>query len=457
MIGFYDRKSPPKPANDPLFDEVLTRVRRDFTIIDGPDKKVPMRHINDIDESKVTLNTNPGYPYYQMGFTKKAECFGLAKAQARYLGHRIKDQLPVRLPPTMVFMRNAVTEKGKTKLRGVWGKSFSLLLLEMSVAQPWLERAQVHPGIPTAFRTTLFHQGYRELYNKATSVAPPGTVRYVGMDFRKYDTSLPPWLLRIARGIIYDQIDFSKYEGRGHPDPVRSQRLAWRLFKGTIDTEFIMPDGYMWTKDTGTDSGSYLFQRDEDICTAIMVLYALGKQGRKILYYTILGDDSFVVVEGSYPIDQDRLAYDILRTFGVELNREKSYDVTSLENATFLGRKIYRGFPRRDVVDIVFAAMYPKNTDKTPYDAAQRFVALMYENAKSNDTAERFLKLCWENLPTYVRDYGERGEIAWKQEHLKMFRASGLTRPPKCKPPTTDLIMYLLLTPRGWSNYTFDY
>lgn len=449
MISYYNRDPHPMPKDDRLLDSVFYQAAQDFRIRkDG--SLIPMRHINDLEPSHFTLSTNPGYPYTYWGFAKKRDCFEIAKKRARYLCHRIKEQMPVHLPPSMIFARTSVTEKGSTKLRGVWGKPFDLLIAESSLYLPFIEE-YVKAETPNGYRYTLFHRGYYRLYEEATSIAPNYKSRYVMLDFKKYDTSLPPWLLRRARNIIDSQIDFGKYENWGNPIFERSYRLARRLFKATIDTEFIMPDGYIWRKRTGTDSGSLVFQRDEDICTYVLGRYLAAKLGRQCLYIRVLGDDIFMALEGSDDIDM-KLSRDILfTTFGVELNMEKSYTTTDIVNAQFLGRYISHGIPRRDTIDIVLSALYPRETDGTLFDCAQRIVALMYENCYNNDTAQRFLRNCWETLPKYVRDYCEYGEIQWSTTWNKVMKLYGLKQLPKCMPPTLDFIIYLLVTPPNWS------
>jgi hypothetical protein len=453
MIGYYEKKPPPRPKNDWLYESCLRDATKAFDITDGGKNKPPMRHINDLKPEMFTLNTNPGYPYFQWGYTKKAEVFEMAKQRSRYICHRIKEEEPVHLPPTMIFARGSIVEKGELKLRGVWGKPLDLLIAEASIYLPWIEQMQARKIIPNGYKYTMFHRGYRMLWDELTAAAPPGQSTYIMLDFSKYDTSLPPWFLRDARKIIDDQIDFTRYEHYGKPNPVRSKRLARRLLKATIDTEFIMPDGYVFKKDTGTDSGSLMFQRDEDICTYIAGRYGIAKLGYLCQFIRVLGDDIIMAIPGKVHVDLEKLAAILLEIFGIQLNTKKSYYTHDILQASFLGRNLHFGHPKRDTVDIVFAALYPKETDRSLVDTAQRIVALMFENCYSNHAAHTFLQRCWDTLPPDIRRWCEEGLVTWDWKWRKIFRSYGLEKPPRCSPPTFDFMFWLLESPPNHFMY----
>jgi hypothetical protein len=353
----------------------------------------------------------------------------------------------------MIFARNSVTLKEKKKLRGVWGKPFDLLIAEASIYLPWIERMQRMKTVPNGYKYTMFHRGYRKLWDELMEAAPPGRHTYVMLDFSKYDTSLAPWLLRRCREIVDAQIDFGSYEHWGKPVPERSYRLARRLFKATIDTEFIMPDGYVWKKDYGTDSGSLMFQRDEDIATYVIGRYVCARMRRICKFIRVLGDDIIMAVEGRHTVHLEELAQICESVFGMEVSMDKSYVTTDIREVSFLGRYFSFGHPRRDTVDIVFAALYPKQTDRSDFDVAQRIVALMFENCFANATAQKFLTHCWNLLPLEVRDYCTSGAVPWSPKWLKIFRSYGLEKPPKVAPPTFDYIFHLLETPDGSYPY----
>jgi len=456
MISAYDRKPTPAPKNDKLLDICFAQATKAFDITDNGKERLPMRHINDLQPGMFTLNTNPGMPYAQWGYTKKSDVFQMAKTRTRYLCHRIKEGQPTHLPPTMIFARNSVTEKQKRKIRGVWGKPLDLLIAEASIYMPWIEQMNLKKCTPNGYKYTMYHRGYRKLWDDITSAAPPGKCTYIMLDFRKYDTSLMPWLLRRARQIVDSQIDFDRYEHWGHPTISRSLRLARRLFKATIDTEFIMPDGYVWSKDVGTDSGSLMFQRDEDICTYVIGRYLMASMGYKLLFISVLGDDLIMAIEGQHNIDLNFAKSLLLKVFGVELNDEKSYSTLNILKASFLGRNLSYGYPKRDTVDMVFAALYPRQTDKTDLDVAQRVIALIYENAYVNYHAHRFLMKIWESLPLDIRLYCQGKGFKWDRKWEKIFRSYGLKQAPRCSPPTFDFIFWLMESPPNHFAYHYD-
>jgi len=428
MIGFYDRTYS-KPLNSPLFSQVIAEVTADFTT-----PRVETRTFDSLSSEHFTLNTSPGMPYVRMGFRQKGECYDLAVQDAKTLYHSILSGHP-SMPWTMIFARTGITTKSKNKLRGVWGKPFSALILEHLLYRNFLNQLKDYEGTPNGYKFTVFRRGYMELFDRLTRF---GRKTIVGLDFSKYDTSLPPWLLRIARGIWSRNINMSESE----------RKVERYLLKQTIDTTFIMPDGFVFRKNGGTDSGSLAFQRDEDVATSLIVKFLFKLQGRNVLFYSVLGDDSICVLDTDQPIDMDKLASDCLSFFGIEINKDKSYQTLETSEAKFLGRYVNNGIPKRDTIDFVLSALYPRRTDKDEFDVAQRIVALAYENCYSNDNATAFLNRVWRKLSKETRELCENSKATWAKNVVSMFRTLGLEPPPIVAFPTFEQIFDLLYIPK---------
>jgi len=337
----------------------------------------------------------------------------------------------------MIFAKTSITTKDKNKLRGVWGKPFSALILEHIMYRRWItEVAQKSESIPTAFRYTMYHRGWYRLFNDLSKY---GKRSILCLDFSKYDTSLAPWLLRIGHNIWTSNILFTPPE----------KKVANTLFKETIDTTFIMPDGHVYQKNGGTDSGSLGFQRDEDVCTSIMVNYGVEEQGRHVVFYSVLGDDSICVLESDVPLDMERLVRVIYEKFGVVVNPEKSQQVNDVSKARFLGRYVNNGYPLRDTAELVLSMIYPRQADVDDFDVAQRIVALMFENCYANPYIKKYLEQCWMALPEEVQKACFFKEIPWKPKAVRMFFQLGIKPPPFVVPPSEDQVFLLLNTEKG--------
>jgi len=428
MIGFYDRKYAP-PLNHPLFELIINKVTQDFKT-----ETVSTRTFDTICESDFTLNTSPGLPYVRMGYRTKAECFDLAVRDAKTLYHSILTG-HAKMPWSMIFARTSITTRDRNKLRGVWGKPFAPLILEHLLYRNWLNLIKDNNTTPNGYKYTMFRRGYIDLYDKLTQF---GVRLIVGLDFSKYDTSIPPWLLRLSHKIWTSNITMSPFE----------KKVASFLFKQTIDTTFIMPDGYVFRKDGGTDSGSLGFQRDEDVCTSLMVNFLFALQGREVLFYSVLGDDSICVLDTNQNIDMVKLSEDCKRYFGVEVNVSKSYQTLDVTEAKFLGRYVGRGIPKRDCADFVLSALYPRKTDQDEFELAQRIVALMYENCYMNEQATHFLERVWGKLSSETKDLCMHGKTPWLKQVISMFKTLGLDPPPIVAPPTRMQVFELLYLPK---------
>lgn len=299
-----------------------------------------------------------------------------------------------------------------------------------------------------AYGYTPFHRGMRKLQ---TDIELSGyKVAYnqhplLSLDFKKYDTSIPPWLIFSVYNIFQGYLRFDKYKYHGTPDPEKTNKLYWRLARECVDTRFRMPDGYEFRKHGGVDSGSFDFQLIECVCTWIMINYALRKQNRSSLFCTVLGDDSLTMVDGVTPIDIERLRLDILNTFGVELNREKSSQETDLSKVKFLGRKCVNGLPVKETADVVLAALYPSRTDNSPLDLAERLVALAYDAAGTSVPITAFLRQCWDHVAKYMQSISYNTiNHPWSPKWMKKFVMWGMSRPPDLRLPAMTDIFYLV-------------
>jgi len=286
-----------------------------------------------------------------------------------------------------------------------------------------------------AYGVTTFRGGHRKLMDDVDHALMSARSPFiVSTDFTKYDTSIPPWLINRVYWILSQYLDFGAYS-YGTTDSSSMIDLYWKLADQCINTRFVMPDGQMYEKDGGVDSGSYDFQLIECICTWIMLQYAFKKMNVDTHFIYTLGDDSFTLTNSSYPIDFKMLANIINAVFGVVVNTEKSLQSYKIEEIKFLGRYCHNGYPYRDLLDVILAALYPHRDDETDEDIAQRILALYYDNAAGNPHAERFLQLVWEDL--------DIGEVSLRPHVQKKFILWGI-RPPDVTdrlPGKMDLVM----------------
>lgn len=445
----YDRRYTTKPKHDPILDQVLEEARTAFS----PPTKVPLRHINDMTEKDFPMSTSPCLPYVQRGIRTKKEAYQQAKFDARLSSHRIKEELPTKLPPSMVFAKGKICTKDVIKTRAIWGKSFMVLIMQaifylnlwkfyLLGTTPMAYGYKPYRGGFRKLEDDLFHSGFRE-----------GKTLAFGMDFVAYDTSLPPWLLFECYKIFASYLDFDRYEFHGKPDPSRTERLFWRLCRESVSTPFLMPDGYLFVKHGGVDSGAFDFQLVECMCTWIMIRYALLKMQRKYLFLTTMGDDSLCVLADDYPLDFEAVNNILKEIFGVEVNASKSYQTRFYEEIKFLGRYLRSKSFRKPTVDTVLAALYPAKTDVSPIDTAERLIALFYDTAGSSPPAARFLKSCFMKIEPAIRDLGYLTSIhSWSNRWMKKFAMWGMSPPKYLKLPSNDVLYHLLYSDKEYER-----
>jgi len=434
-VNFYNNK--PAKKSDAM--HVKIAIAKAFDAFRFKEK-VAITRIEDVKPTTFPLTTSPCLPYVRMGLRTKQEAWDTAMDDAKRMKYCVEHGIPTTFPPSMVFAKSKICHRWERKTRAIWGKSLSLLILEaMFVKSSWDEFKKGYT--PAAYQVQAHHGQYQVL--RSNLFDRNNNSYYVGLDFKKFDTSIPPWLIAAAFKVLEASIDFSRYTDGSRTDVEEMYKLWSRVKRTMIDTTFIMPDGWMFQKHTGVDSGSYIFQLIENICTYIMVEAGLLSQGIESTSGYVLGDDSLFWCRNQRKIDFKGLCDYIQREFGVTVSTDKSFVVNDLSEVKFLGRFIAGGIPKRNVCDIVLSLLFPGQPDDSVIDLCQRCVALYYENAMTSVPCETFIKAVWEKIPADVRANLERSvNLPWPRWWIKKFERMGMSV-PRCCLPSVDVLFLL--------------
>jgi len=433
-VSFYNNK--PCKKSESLFVHAAAESAKSAFKFRTPTAVTRLEHLT---PNVFPTSTSPCLPYTTMGFKTKLEAWPTALLDAKRIKFCIMNEIPCTLPPSMVFAKSKICYRWEQKTRAIWGKSLSLLLIEaMFVKESW--KVFREGETPAAYHIQPFHGSYRKLHSDLRDMF--SNTEYLGLDFKKYDTSLPPWLIAMAFKVLESNIDFTKYTDGSQTEP-GIYKLWTRIKRTMIDTTFLMPDGWMFQKHTGVDSGSYIFQLIENICTYIMIHAALSAQGISHDKMYVLGDDSLVSCRNQKKINFQALCDYIQSEFGVTVSTDKSFVTSDLSKVKFLGRYMGDGLPKRNVCDIVLSLLYPGQPDDSVIDLAQRCVALYYENAIVSYPCESFIQAVFEKIPAEIRNSLEhRTDLPWPRRWVKKFERMGIPV-PKCKLPTTNQLFML--------------
>jgi hypothetical protein len=107
--------------------------------------------------------------------------------------------------------------------------------------------------------------------------------KYLMVDYKEFDKSIPPWLIRDAFKIIFDSFDLCSFESsdgkKWNANPVRTKIRISALVKYFIDTPVRLPSGERFRKNGGVSSGSMFTNIVDTIVNAIMMRYTLPHNG----------------------------------------------------------------------------------------------------------------------------------------------------------------------------------
>jgi len=171
---------------------------------------------------------------------------------------------------------------------------------------------------------------------------------FISLDYSKYDSTIPSWLIRSAFDII--RTAFSEYD----------EQLLALCEEDFINKNFILADG-VGHATHGNPSGSRFTAIVNGICNEIITETWLAKFGIDA-EYNIMGDDNLiyvrkVAVEGSLVSDVSNY---IMHNFGVKVNSDKSNYGDYSKDPEYLSRYWSSHGPWRWFGDIISLIAYPE-------------------------------------------------------------------------------------------------
>lgn len=379
----FDHQPPPRPTNI-FYRRALSLTLSQFTL---PRKERPY-HLNDI--FKLDLNIwskSPGLPWKTHGYHKKSQIRDDPKAIAsirKYLHEvKTKQRTHKEFPECCAFVRSHICDKSDTKVRAVWGYPATITFAEAQFAIPLIQAYSARPG-PFAYGYEAGAGGFSKLIDRFLL---PDKI-YYGLDFKKFDKTVPYWLIRDAFRILKLQIDFTKYRERGTPHVKGLIYLFQQLEEYFINTRIRAANGSVFEKFSGIASGSYFTQLIGSIVNAIVMNYILLASSGSSMYDGVFqGDDS--LFSADVDVDLDKLNHVLQSVFGMELNMKKSHKADNLNDIHFLGYKINYGHPLKEEGELFASLLFPETPDTSWDDVASRAVGVYYASFGHHDRLSR--------------------------------------------------------------------
>jgi hypothetical protein len=292
-----------------------------------------------------------GRPGKRTDFNVYAE--GLARAETIFRRAMRRKQPFCQLAPCLAYLRTQLARRGSPKVRLVWGYPFEINLIEGSFAEPYQE-VLLSRNAPILPRTK------RWISMALDHVKRSGTP--VGLDWSRFDSTVPRFLIRFAFGIIKKAYG-AEFEG-----------VLEMIEHYFIFTPIMMPDGRTFVKRTGIPSGSRFTALIGSIVNWVLI-YAMTKGEARQLH--TVGDDSLFALP--YTDRKIRKMLDEWKSFAAALGMVINSDKSEIgSDVKFLGRRQRYGSTYRDPGILLLHFMLPEiSGDKME----ERLLGLLWDSS----------------------------------------------------------------------------
>nr|WRQ64723.1 RNA-dependent RNA polymerase [Durnavirales sp.] len=244
-------------------------------------------------------------------------------------------------PPCVAYHRVQHGVEGP-KVRLVWGYPLSMTLLEARFARPLIQRF-LSLRTPMTFGLVKHQLGARVLESQRNGFT-------YGLDFSKFDSSLPTRIMHTAFEILKTHFSLNP-----------ENEVVWeKVVNYFHHTTILMPDGFVYQKHCGVPSGSYFTQLVGSIANYIIIQYmVMVVAGRAVddRLVNVIGDDSLFTL--SQRLDLEKFAR-VAKELGMTLNILKSGIYGPTEAPSFVGHEWHAGIPDRAKSEIIKRMIFPE-------------------------------------------------------------------------------------------------
>lgn len=410
----FDRRHVPMIKQDPVYFSILQTLREELV----PEKKIiPFTTGGAWAAPEFPKDKSPGLPYRELGYKTKGEVLDHKSNRNEIMAtwYAVGAGNVHHLPDTMIFYRAQICKTDANKIRAVFGYPLTVFSEEVRWVYPLMRYLKTCTNdFPIAYGLEMANGGMQYV-NEMCNRSPPGST-FVINDYRMFDKTVPPWLIRDAFSILADCFDMGRVESSDgliwEVDAEKSLLRFKRMMRYFINTPVRLNSGERFMKQGGIPSGSGWTNIVGSILNAIITRYAVYNTTGSLPFADIyMGDDSFVVVEG--PVNLEDLATVVEENFGVILNTDKSWVTTSSVNVHFLGYYNLDGVAFKPQDTIIASFIYPERKPDDVQTTCARGLGQLWSSLGSR-SAQKWLELVQDIMETYsissqwIEDYLHR-------------------------------------------------
>lgn len=346
----------------------------------------------DIEDALTDLGTSTGWTSVVEGFNKKRDVI-----VGSFQHYKRKEDLAKRegsfqalmLPGVRTQCSGEYTEDGKQtntckhKTRPIWMVDVYTVIAERMWAKPltkWL----------SGYAYSAVGKDDHDLFTRIGSMRI-SKWNYISVDYSKYDSSIPSWLIDSAFRVI--KAAFVSQD----------EDLLNVLKDDFICKNLVTADGVVYVNH-GNPSGSGFTTIVNGICNEIMTeCWGSYLNMNSDLEYMIMGDDNLIYFNGK--VDKGIIASYLLHNFGVKVNEDKTTIGSKGQDPEFLSRTwtlsgAYR-HPNILLSKIAFPEKFRDHTKIDPIWVIYSYILGYPMGMKELIDVPRFMKYASESLRNF--------------------------------------------------------
>nr|UJT31798.1 RNA-dependent RNA polymerase [Phlebiopsis gigantea curvulavirus 1] len=296
-------------------------------------QKLPFPEKEALAEVRYTGSKYAGVEYALMGAKTRSDADSLAQIDAEKAWDDLMDGIRVEPHKNRMGGRGKLVKLAKLEAQGDQPEAGRFILMTShrdlkvnGATQQPLTDAYKHPSFPISVGKAWWHNGVHEFLERFAD-----KVLFSCLDAKKFDSSLPGWLLRLGINVLREQfIDGNNPKYDAYWDFV---------YEGLAEAVVYMDNGMMFKRRGGSTSGHSHNTLVQSVCTLIIMYtcyFTLLPREEwdnigDYVWVESLGDDQHTGAKG--PCEKftiEEIAPIALECFGVDWFGDKSFNTTRL-------------------------------------------------------------------------------------------------------------------------------